>query len=123
MAQALQSRVRLAKLPVFPDLQPVWSDNRQMQPLTVVTGILLGSSLSIMLSLVAVMVIYLILGDEYPRVSHEFSALVQSALIFLGLTTISGLSFYALLKRLASRWWLQAALWAALAMTTFYYWP
>jgi len=94
-----------------------------MHPLTVVTGVLLGSSLSIMLSLAAVMIIYLVLGDEYPRVAHEFSALIESTLIFLGLTTISGLSFYSLVKRLASRWWLQAALWAALAGTTFYYWP
>ncbi len=94
-----------------------------MHPLTVVTGVLLGSSLSIMLSLAAVMIIYLVLGDEYPRVAHEFSALIESTLIFLGLTTISGLSFYSLVKRLASRWWLQAALWAAIAGTTFYYWP
>jgi len=94
-----------------------------MHPLTVVTGILLGSSLSITLSLAAVMVIYLILGDEYPRLAYEFSALVESTLIFLGLTAISAMSFYSLLKRLGSRWWLQAALWAALAGTTTYYWP
>ncbi len=94
-----------------------------MHPLTVVTGVLLGSSFSIMVSLSAVMIIYLILGDDYPRVAHEFSALIESTLIFLGLTTISGLSFYSLVKRLASRWWLQVALWATLAATTFYYWP
>jgi hypothetical protein len=94
-----------------------------MHPLTVVTGVLLGSSLSIMVSLAAVMLIYLILGDEYPRLADEFSALIESTLIFLGLTTISGLSFYSLLKRLESRWWLQIALWAALAATTYYYWP
>jgi len=94
-----------------------------MHPLTVVTGVLLGSSFSITLSLAAVMVIYLILGDEYPRLANEFSALIESTLIFLGMTTISGLSFYSLLKRLRSRWWLQAGLWSALAATTWYYWP
>jgi hypothetical protein len=94
-----------------------------MHPLTVVTGVLLGSSLSIMLSLSAVMVIYLILGDEYPRLAYEFKALIESTLIFLGLTTISGLSFYSLLKRLRSRWWLQLALWASIGTTSYYYWP
>ena len=123
MARALQSRVRLAKILDFPVLQLFWSDNTQMHPLTVVTGILLGSALSITVSLTAVMLIYLILGDEYPRLAHEFSALIDSTLIFLGLTAISGLSFYSLLKRLRSRWWLQAAQWTALAATTYYYWP
>jgi hypothetical protein len=94
-----------------------------MHPLTVVTGVLLGSSLSITLSLAAVMVIYLILGDEYPRLAYEFRALIESTLIFLGLTTISGLSFYSLLKRLGSRWWLQVALWASIGVTSYYYWP
>ena len=94
-----------------------------MQPITVVTGILLGSALSITVSLSAVMLIYLILGDEYPRLAHEFSALIESTLIFLSLTIISGLSFYSLLKRLGGRWWLQAAQWTALAGATYYYWP
>lgn len=94
-----------------------------MHPLTVVTGVILGSALSITVSLAAVMVIYLILGDDYPRLAHEFSPLIESTLIFLGLTAISGMSFYSLLKRLASRWWLQAALWASIAVAAFYYWP
>lgn len=94
-----------------------------MHPLTVVTGVLLGSSVSITLSLAAVMIIYLFLAGEYPRVAHEFSALIESALIFLGLTTISGMSFYSLLKNHASRWWLQLALWSGVAATTFHFWP
>ena len=36
---------------------------------------MLGSCLSISLSLAAVMVIFLVLGDEYPRVTHEFRGL------------------------------------------------
>lgn len=113
----------MAKIFDFPDLQDFWSDNTQMHPITVVTGILLGSALSITVSLSAVMLIYLILGDEYPRLAHEFSALIESTLIFLALTIISGLSFYSLLKRLGGRWWLQAAQWMALAGATYYYWP
>jgi hypothetical protein len=123
LARALQSRVCSAKTGDFPDPWRISGNNTHMHPLTVVTGILLGSSLSIMLSLAAVMLIYVILGDEYPRLAYEFSALVTSTLIFMGLTALSGLSFYSLLKRTRSRWWLQVALWIALAATTYYYWP
>ena len=48
-------------------------------------------TLVILLSILAVMLIFVILGDEYPRVTHEFSALLESALIFLALTAISAL--------------------------------
>lgn len=94
-----------------------------MRPLTVITGILLGSSVSITLSLTAVILIFLILGDEYPRLAYEFSDLIKSTLIFVVLTAISAASFYSLLKDWQSRWWLQFALWAALLATGFYYWP
>ena len=94
-----------------------------MRPLTFITGILLGSSVSITLGLAAVILIFLILGDEYPRLAYEFSDLIKSTLIFVVLTTISAASFYSLLKEWKNRWWLQFALWASLAATGFYYWP
>lgn len=94
-----------------------------MRPLAVITGILLGSSVSITLSLAAVIFIFLVLGSEYPRLAHEFGALVESELIFLGLTAISSLSFFSLLKEHRSRWWLQGALWMSLAAVVVYYWP
>jgi hypothetical protein len=49
-----------------------------MRPLTVITGILLGSCLSIAFSLAAVMFVFLILGDDYPRLSHEIRPLFIS---------------------------------------------
>ena len=91
--------------------------------MTVINGILLGSSVSIALSLLAVMLSFVILGDAYPRVTHEFSALLESALIFLALTAISALSFYSILKERRSRWWWQGALWAGLAATAVHFWP
>ena len=94
-----------------------------MRPLTFITGILLGSSVSITLRLTAVILIFLILGDEYPRLAYEFSNLIKSALIFVVLTAIPAASFYCLLKEWKNRWWLQFALWASLPATGFYYWP
>jgi hypothetical protein len=43
-----------------------------MRPLSVVTLIILGSSFAITFSLAAVVLVVLILGDEYPRLQREF---------------------------------------------------
>ncbi len=94
-----------------------------MRPLTVITGIIAGSCLSIAVSLAAVLFVYLILGDEYPRVRHEFKPLLASLFIFFGMTAISAMSFYALLINHKKTRFLQLALWAGLAATAYYYAP
>jgi hypothetical protein len=88
-----------------------------------ITGILLGSCLSISVSLVLVLVVFLVLGDEYPRLQHEFRPLLVSTTIFSGLTTISGASFYSLLIGHRRRYLAQGAMWLGLAAATWYYWP
>jgi hypothetical protein len=94
-----------------------------MRPLTVITGIVLGSCLSITVSLGAVLLMFLLLGNEYPRLSAEFGGLLASILIFLLMTGFSATSFYALLKEQPWRYWAQAIMWAGLAATGWYYWP
>jgi len=94
-----------------------------MRPLTVITGILLGSCLAITVSLAAVLVVFLVLGDDYPRVQHEFGPLLSSVLIFLGMTIISAASFYALLINHWARLWSQLLLWGGVAATSWYYMP
>ena len=94
-----------------------------MRPLTAVTLIVLGSCFAIMVSLAAVIIVVLVLGDEYPRLQHEFDPLLASLVIFVGMTIISALSFYGLLKKHAARYWAQAAMWAGLLLTGWYYWP
>lgn len=112
------------KCPIF-HLLPLKfrSKDKRVRPIAVITGILLGSSVSITVSLAAVIVIFLVLGAEYPRLAYEFDALLESELIFLGLTAISSLSFFTLLKEHWSRWWLQGALWVSLAAVGAYFWP
>ena len=94
-----------------------------MRPLTAINGILLGSCGAITLSLAAVLVVFLVLGDDYPRLQNEFDALVTSLLIFLSMTAISAASFYTLLINHKFRLVAQAALWGGLAATTLYYLP
>jgi hypothetical protein len=94
-----------------------------MRPLAVITGIIAGSCVAITVSLAAVMLVYFILGGDYPRVRYEFKPLVASTLLFLGMTTISTASFYTLVTN--HRWavWLQGLLWAGVAATVYYYLP
>lgn len=94
-----------------------------MRPLAVINGVVLGSCLSIAVSLAAVMVVYFLLADEYPRLQAEFGALLASMLIFTGMTVLSGASFYALLTNRRAKRVLQLAMWAGLLATTLYFWP
>jgi hypothetical protein len=94
-----------------------------MRPLTVITGIVLGSSLSITVSLGAVLFIFLVLGEEHPRLGDEFGALIGSLLIFSAMTLISGLSFYSMLIRHEWRRGAQILMWLGIAATGAYYWP
>ena len=94
-----------------------------MHPLTVITGIVLGSCLSISVSLGAVLVIFLVLRDDYPRLGDEFGALINSLLIFSAMTVISGLSFYSMLIRHGWRRGAQILMWLGVVATGSYYWP
>jgi hypothetical protein len=94
-----------------------------MRPLTVINGIVLGSCFSIAVSLLAVMIVYLILGDDYPRVQQEFRPLLASTLIFFGMTAISAASFYSMLTNRKTAPIFQVAMWLSLAATGWYYWP
>ena len=94
-----------------------------MRPLLVINGILLGSSLSIAVSLLLVLIVFLIIGSDYPRIEREFSPLLSSMLIFTGMTIISAGSFYTQLLGHRSRRWLQGLMWAGFLATGWYYWP
>lgn len=94
-----------------------------MRPLTAITLIILGSCFAITVSLTAVIIVILVLGDEYPRLQREFDPLLSSLAIFLGMTAICGMSFYGQLKNHSARYWEQAAMWAGLILTGWYYWP
>jgi hypothetical protein len=94
-----------------------------MRPLSAVTLIILGSSFAITFSLSAVIIVVLVLGDEYPRLQREFDPLLRSSLIFFVMTLISAASFYSLAKNHKLRYWLQAAMWLGLLGIGWYYWP
>lgn len=94
-----------------------------MRPLTAVNLIVLGSCFAIAFSLAAVLIVVLVLGDEYPRLQAEFSPLLKSFALFLAMTAVSAASFYGLVTKHRLRLWAQAAMWLGLATTGWYYWP
>jgi hypothetical protein len=98
-------------------------ESKAMRPLSAVTLIILGSCCAITFSLTAVIIMFLVLGDDYPRLQDEFVPLRDSLFIFLGMTAISASSFYTLAKKHAARYWAQAAMWAGLIAVGYYYWP
>lgn len=94
-----------------------------MRPITAVTLIVLGSCLAISISLTAVIIIVLVLGDEYPRLQNEFPALLESLYIFFTMTAISTWSFYTSIKTHRLRIWSQILMWVGLFLTGWHYWP
>jgi hypothetical protein len=94
-----------------------------MRPLTVINLIILGSCFAIAFSLAAVLVVVLVLGDEYPRLQAEFRPLLKSFALFFSMTAVSAASFYALVIAHRLRLWAQLAMWLGLFATGWYYWP
>ncbi len=94
-----------------------------MRPLTVLTGFVMGTCVSIAVSLLFVLIVFTVIGDEYPRVRHEFEPLTRSLGIFTAMTVISVGSFYGLLKNHPARYVGQALLWSGVFLTGWYYWP
>lgn len=94
-----------------------------MQPLTVITGILLGTSTAIAVGLAAVLLIFFLLADEYGRLQAEFRPLLLSTTIFICMTAICAMSFLGLVRQARWRWPMQAAMWIALAGVVLYYLP
>ncbi len=94
-----------------------------MRPLTVITGFVMGTCVSIAVGLLFVLIVFTIIGDEFPRVQHEFEPLTKSLAIFTAMTIISVGSFYSLLIRHPVRYPAQLALWLGVLATGWYYWP
>jgi hypothetical protein len=94
-----------------------------MRPLTVLIGIILGSSVAIALSLTMVLIVFLILVGDAPQLRSELRPLLQSAAVFTGLAAIAAASFTGSLRQLRWRRWATGALWAGLVLVGWLYWP
>lgn len=94
-----------------------------MKPFTVVLGIILGSLVSITVSLGGVLLVFWILRDESPRFDSEMPELLRSTGIFLFLAAAAGGSFIGVLRTARWRFVCLGLLWSGLIGTGWYYWP
>lgn len=92
-----------------------------MQPLAIITGILLGTCASIAAGLTVVLFLFFILVDDHPRLASEFGPLRSSTAIFLVMTALCAASFVGIIRRTPWRWFAQSAMWAGLILTVLYY--
>lgn len=93
-----------------------------MRPLTVLTGIVLGSSAATTFGLGATLVVFLVLSGEVPEFRAELPKLAVYVVLFIGLTALAGVSFVGQAKNRPWRRWAQGAMWGALAGLAALYW-
>ena len=94
-----------------------------MRPLTVLIGILLGTSVSMTFSLAAVSLISGLLSGSHPELSADLPALVTLLIMSVFLTAATVGSFVGELRRRSWRLGAHAATVAVLGVMIFWYWP
>jgi hypothetical protein len=72
---------------------------RSMRPGFVLLGFVLGSAAAITLSLTGVLIVFVVLAPEHPRLTDEIRPLMTHLALFMVVTATAGASFYAEIKR------------------------
>ena len=93
-----------------------------MRPLTVLTGIVLGSSAATTFGLGATLIVFLVLSGETPQFREELPLLSLYLAIFVGLTAVAAASFIGQARERPWRRWAQLAMWGTLAGLAALYW-
>jgi hypothetical protein len=87
------------------------------------TGVVLGSAVSISGVLAMVLVMFLVVSSDHPSLVQEYAPLVRAIVLFGLLAAVAGVAFVGLQKRRPWRWMAQGAMWASLAAIAWSYWP
>lgn len=93
-----------------------------MRPLTVLTGIVLGSSAATTFGLGATLIVFAVLADETPQFREELPLLAGYLAMFVGLTALAGVSFIGQARERSWRRWAQLAMWGAVVGLVGVYW-
>lgn len=94
-----------------------------MRPLTVLLGIIMGSSVAIALGLGMVLIVFLILLGERPELRAELRPLMLGITLFTVLSVLSVASFLGSIRQRPWRRMAMAGLWSALLVIGWIYWP
>jgi len=94
-----------------------------MRPLTILLGIVMGSTVSLAIGLACTWIVILFLPRDEQRFGPEHGALMQALTLFTALAAASAFSFYGDLRTRAWRRMAHAASLGLLALTIWVYWP
>lgn len=94
-----------------------------MRPSVVLLGFVLGSVVAITFALLGVVVVFVFLDVDSPRLADEFPFLLGYLGAFSALTLLASLSFYGLLRVTAWRRAAVVALLAGLGAVAWWLWP
>jgi hypothetical protein len=94
-----------------------------MQPLTVVLGIVLGSTFSIAFSLAMVLVVFVLRRSEDARFAAEIPELLRAVAIFTAVTVVAAAAFAGSLRQAPWRGRALLLLGLGLLGAGGYYWP
>lgn len=94
-----------------------------MHPLAMLTGIVLGSAVSITIALVLTLVVFAMLPEYAPRIGEEFPPLLRALGGSALLAALAAAAFLGEIKQLPWRRAAHAVLWGVLAFGTWWIWP
>ncbi|MFL6599970.1 MAG: hypothetical protein ACJ8R9_01420 [Steroidobacteraceae bacterium] len=94
-----------------------------MRPLTILLGIVMGSTVSLAIGLLGTWIVILFLPQEADRFAPEHAALLQAIAIFVALAAASAFSFYGDLRSRGWRVGAHAISLLLVATTIWVYWP
>lgn len=94
-----------------------------MGPLGFLTGVVLGSAVSIAGVLAMVLVMFLVVSTDHPALIDEYRPLIRAVVLFAILAAVAGAAFIGLQKHRPWRWAAQGAMWFVLLAVAWSYWP
>jgi hypothetical protein len=94
-----------------------------MRPLTILLGIVMGSTVSLAIGLLGTWIVILFLPQDAERFAPEHAALLQSIAIFTALAAASAFSFYGDLRTRTWRLGAHVLSLLLLVVTIWVYWP
>jgi hypothetical protein len=94
-----------------------------MRPLTILIGIVMGSTVSLAVGLLGTWIVILFLPQDAERFAPEHAALLQAVAIFTALAAASAFSFYGDLRARTWRLTAHVVSLVLLATTIWIYWP
>ena len=94
-----------------------------MRPLTILLGIVMGSTVSLSIGLIGTWIVILFLPQDADRFAPEHAPLLEAMAIFTALAAATAVSFYGDLRTRTWRLAAHAVSFVLLALTIWVYWP